>query len=433
MFAPAIRELLQELLRRVYQAELPASSSIEERLLTEAARRLAPDDAEVSFAVGMPYQTWGERCKATRDSTAAAFHRLAHAATTDGRLGTLTRPFDVTPERAVRCELRVVRPGDQKMGAAGFEVRVLFGDEEVSESIAQGPQAKRTTKATRARAAAVQAVRSHIRADSALLGKLARLDAATAKGGRFSLARIGNVELVVRLRRSKVALALVYLLLGCGVAYALPKVIEAIEEIVAPRTGAPPTPTPRPTPYPTPSAVLSFAPPPLVAVAGLTHTLTIDKRAGDVPSTEHFTLNLGLQPFLYLAAEKACSRCVFLLAYPALTDPRPLRFHVEFGDGVSDRLEAVTAVPPGALNLRRRGVFHLTEPPWLTTAYFAQSWHQYPDADTAYTVRVAVEAVNPSGPPTTLVTLERSVRVEARAVVSTDATITIPTPVSSQP
>ena len=430
MFAPAIRELLQELLRRVYQAELPASPSIEERLLTEAARRLAPDDAEVSFAVGMPYQTWGVRCKATRDSTAAAFHRLAHAATTDGRLGTLTRPFDVAPERAVPCELRVVRPGDQKMGAAGFEVRVLLGDEELRESIVQGPQAKRTTKATRARAAAVQAVGAHIRADSALLGKLARLDAATAKGGRFSLARIGNVELVVRLRRSKVARALVYLLLGCGVAYALPKVID---EIVAPRTEAPSTPIPRPTPYPTPSGVLSFAPPPHVAVPGQTHTLTIDKRAGDVPSTEHFTLNLGLQPFLYLAAEKACSRCVFVLAYPALTDPRPLRFHVEFGDGVSDRLETVTAVAPGTLNLRRRGVFHLTEPPWLTTAYFAQSWHQYPDTDAAYTVRVAVEAVNPSGPPTTLVTLERSVRIEARAVVSTDATITIPTPVSSQP
>jgi hypothetical protein len=136
----------------------------------------------------------------------------------------------------------------------------------------------------------------------------------------------------------------------------------------------------------------------------------------------------GRERIFAVGSAPDCSFCVYLILYPALTDTRPLTFRVDYGDGHRDVLRGMEPPTRGRLELRRRGIFHFTEPPSLANVPFTQTWHQYPDADAKYDVRVAVEAMNPDGSRVTLVTLKRRVRIEARGLVSTDASITVPTP-----
>lgn len=438
-YAPVVRELLQKLATKLSLDKKTSKPVIEQRIITEAARLMVPEGGPTKLAVGMTYEEWGRRCGADAGSIRTAFHWFARSVSDGERVGVLAEPKEDATGRLVPSELHVKRPGTQKNGAAGFEVRVLIGGEEVGASVRKGALVKRTTEATRLRAAAMSqlvGLGGYLRYETDFARLLAKIDLTRVKGSHVRLADFGAVSVILKFPGdAKKRIARVILLVVLGGATTLTAFPELAERVMRFLKGvlperqrtAPPSP-PRPITFPPPSGVLSavLRPAP-VAVPGRVLDLTRDP-LGDVPSSKNFTLTPGLQPFLYLASDKACSRCVFFIAYPALWDSRPLQFSVDFGDGVTDSLRSDGAFRLQQLDLRRRGVFFLPEPLEWSNVFFAQSWHQYRDEDADYPVRVVVEALNGDGTATTLVTLLRRVRVESRGVVSTDVTITVPSP-----
>jgi len=462
-FAPVVGELLQALLSGLDRS----ANGIEDRLVTDAASCLRPIYGKNTLAVGKSYDEWAKRLKLEKTaSVRTAFKRLADTALKLGSAGEAqpsTATTSASAEKALRASfsrvestasgrtvhgtLTVVRPGGQKEGAAGFEVTVTLDGEDIGERTEDGALKKRETKTTVEQREALEKVTASLIRSTSFCTAIAALKPKTLTRRKYPLYEVGQLAVVLHVRRPpalrRVAKLLLFVLLA-GSPLAFPEVRAAIAEGVAaiqkfvtgaghrPAPRPTPTPTPLLAPAPTPAARILVSPPPTVAIPGLTLPMTKDSR-GDLPVAGYLDQPLSHMPFLSFASSATCTRCVSLIAYPALTDPRPLRFRVEFGDGKTTTLETVAAVAPGTFDLGRSGLFHLSTPPWYANALFAVTPHEYPDADDTYLVHVIVEAIEPGGATETLVILERLLRIEARGVVSTEVTITVPTPAPDTP
>lgn len=471
-FAPVVRVLLQMLLTRL---GLP-TNRIERRLIDEAARAFFPSSGSTSLAVGRTYDDWAELVGAEGASIRPAFSRLAAAAAEcvdDSTTGTteletteskekalrasFTREKETASGRLVLCTLTVVRPGEQKNGAAGFEVSVVLDGEEISERVQAGPLKRRETKATIERREAIERVATTLKESRRFRTALMSLRPEILKRPPYLLYEFGRLEIVLRVRRPPLLRRLapvlfVLFLLVAGSALAHPKVWGVVRETVTAvwsfvtgaghRPAPRPTPTPRPvpTPQPTPTPAPPFEviisvddrPGPSTAPSG-ERNLTANEADGDPTEAGTATKRLGTLPWLYVARTKACGPCVSVLAYPALRAETPLRFRVNFGDGspsVSyDTLGA--RLPERGGRMRESGVYYPDKPGW-EQVFVLKAGHTYPVEDAPYVVTVTVEPIT-AGAPASIVVLRRKIRIETFGVVATEATITVPTPAPTSP
>lgn len=461
-FAPVVGALLQALLSGLERS----ADGIEHRLVTDAASCLRPSHGKNKLAVGEPYDEWARRLKLTTTaSVRPAFKRLADAAAKLGTAAdaqTATATVPASSEKALRASfsrvvstasgrnvhgtLTVVRPGGQKEGAAGFEVTVTLDGEDIGERTEGGALKKRETKATSERKAAIEAVASSLARNDSFREAVAALEPETMPRKTRTLYAFGRLAVILRvrpLRKNNAALFLILFLAGSALAF--PEVREAIREGVAavrafvtgvgrrpapPATPTPPSPTPVP-PFET-TITADYRPGPLTAPKGA-HDFTLNKVDGDPTELETTPRHAGTQPWLAVVRTEACSSCVAVLAYPALRETQPLRFRVDFGDGspiaTFDTIGARVAT--GGRRVRASGVFFLGDPGW-EQVFLLNAAHSYPVEDAPYVVTVTVEPIA-AGAPAPIVTLSRKIRIEPLGVVSTDATITLPTPAPASP
>jgi hypothetical protein len=446
---PIVRGLLQALEGTLRRAGY--FKGLVEAIYREVERGLLPGEKPAMLSFGLAQPSWVERISSggipcRPSGIRNAFCKIAKALKSTGHGSSISVALKVKGLE-VAGVLRLVRP-KARLAPAGFEIEVTTGGQRYAQPLSREPERKRSAPSTD----------DHIRADERR--KLLQASLKSPSPQTFFIERVFEgpaapsevkVELqdgrhvLIRLlsgHKKVVGLVAAALVLA-GTLTAFPEVlgqlVQAWKRFATGKVEAPaiaprsvPTPTPLLAPAPTPDARILVSPPPTVAIPGLTLPMTKDSR-GDLPVAGYFHQPLSHMPFLSFASSATCTRCVSLIAYPALTDPRPLRFRVEFGDGKTTTLEKVAAVAPGTFDLGRSGLFHLTTPSWYANALFAVTPHEYPDVDTTYLVHVIVEAIEPNGAAETLVILERLLRIEARGVVSTEVTITVPAPAPNTP
>lgn len=436
---PIVRGLLQALEGTLRRAGY--FNGLVEAIYHEVERELLPGEKQAMLSFGLSHASWAERLLAngkerSQSGVRNAFWKISRALTRVGSSPSISVSLRVKGLE-VAGVLRLVRP-KAKLAPAGFEIEVTTGGKRYEQPLSREPERKRRRSPSDLEIRADQVVTSLIAAakEGDLPPTLVKEFAAHPATPRKITLEMNSGERI-ELRKVAAYCALAAFLGIAAGAMASQDFRALLKEATAAawefmsgaghRPAPRPTPTPQQTPPPpSPQVTLEALPGPLKTL-GRTRTFGASA-ARPEPPAPHLSFALGLQPFLSVYQDTSCSRCFYVFAYPALQDTRPLRFHLDYGDGTTELLRSEHARPDNASSSGASRLLYRSDLPSWRHVFVAAGVHRYPDEDAVYTIRVGVDAENADGSTTTLVTLKRTVIVEYHTTVSTDATITIPTP-----